>query len=181
MKKQYRYVLLFFCLSTFLSLSSLFATTVLDFTVQEQAFIKEHSAVRIGIDPNFMPFEFINDKHVHSGIAADILALVSQRTGLVFIYDPELNWAESMQLSREGKIDLLAAVGHTEEREQFLLYLKPYLQFQRAIVLQSTNDSIKNFTDLQGRQVAVQQDSSHEGFLRAYPDILLRPYPTVQE
>ena len=181
MSKQSRYVFILMCISILFTLSSLGAATALNLTAQEQAFIEEHSTVRVGIDPNFMPFEFINDKHVHSGIAADILALVSQRTGLVFIYDPNLSWAQSVQLSRQGEVELLAAVGHTEEREQFLLYLRPYLQFQRAIVVQSTNDSIKSFSDLRRRQVAVQQDSSHEGFLRAYPDILLRPYPTVEE
>jgi len=129
MSKQSRYVFILMCISILFTLSSLGAATALNLTAQEQAFIEEHSTVRVGIDPNFMPFEFINDKHVHSGIAADILALVSQRTGLVFIYDPNLSWAQSVQLSRQGEVELLAAVGHTEEREQFLLYLRPYLQF----------------------------------------------------
>ena len=168
------------CCFTFF-LSAAHASVTLQFTAQEQAFLSEHKEIRIGIDPKFVPFEFLNDAQVHSGIAAEVLALVAERTGLNFTYNPNLSWTETVQLTRDGSIDLLSAVGYTESRAQYLTYLRPYLQFQRAIVVQSTNTGITGFSDLRGRQVAVQHDSSHEGFLLEYPDISLRRYETVQE
>ncbi|WP_332447823.1 ATP-binding protein [Sphaerochaeta sp.] len=156
------------------------ASASLPLTEEEQAFIASHPTIRIGIDPKFVPFEFINAKGVHSGISADLLALLSERTGLVFTYDPNLDWTQTVQKARDREIDVLSAVGYTQARNQYLTFLEPYLQFQRAIVVKNTNTSITDFADLADRQVAVQQDSSHEGFLQAYPQIHPRLYATVE-
>ncbi len=160
---------------------SVMASDELVFTDEEQAFRTEHPVVWVGIDPKFVPFEFIDEQGIHQGIAADVLKLLSERTGLQFSYDPTLSWTQSMQRIRDRTLDMLGAVGYTEARTEFLTYLPPYLHFQRAIIVQANNTSIERFEDLEGRQVAVQEDSSHEGFLLSYPTIQLRRYPTVQE
>ena len=181
MAKPCRWSYPIICCFLLLSILSAHASTSLQFTEEEQQFLAAQHEIRIGIDPKFVPFEFIDDNQAHSGIAADVLSLVSERTGLRFVYDSSLGWTESVQLAREGSIDLLAAVGYTDARAEYLTYLEPYVQFQRAIVVQRLNSSIVGFSDLRGRQVAVQQDSSHEGFLLTYPDISLRRYTTVQD
>ena len=141
----------------------------LQFSADEARFLAAHPTIRIGIDPKFVPFEFISNEGKHGGITADVLSLVAERTGLTFIYDPSLSWTQTVQKTRERSIDLLAAVGYTQARAQYMTYLEPYLQFQRAIIVQKSNTSISSFEDLKHRQVAVQRDSSHEGFLLYYP------------
>lgn len=153
----------------------------LQFSAEEARFLAAHPTIRIGIDPKFVPFEFISNEGKHGGITADVLSLVAERTGLTFIYDPSLSWTQTVQKTRERSIDLLAAVGYTQARAQYMTYLEPYLQFQRAIIVQKSNTSISSFEDLKHRQVAVQRDSSHEGFLLYYPEIIMRQYDTVEE
>ncbi len=153
----------------------------LQFSVEEARFIALHPTIRIGIDPKFVPFEFISNEGRHGGITADVLAIIAERTGLSFSYDPSLSWTETVQKSRERSIDLLSAVGYTQARAQYMTYLKPYLHFQRAVIVQKSNTSITTFKDLEHRQVAVQRDSSHEGFLLYYPEIAMRQYDTVEE
>ncbi len=155
--------------------------TELQFSAEEARFIAMHPTIQIGIDPKFVPFEFISNEGKHGGITADVLAIIAERTGLSFSYDPSLSWTETVQKSRERSIDLLAAVGYTQARAQYMTYLKPYLHFQRAIIVQKSNTSITTFKDLEHRQVAVQRDSSHEGFLLSYPEITMRLYDTVEE
>ncbi|MDC7230809.1 MAG: transporter substrate-binding domain-containing protein [Sphaerochaetaceae bacterium] len=151
------------------------------FSKEEYQFIEEHQTVRLGIDPKFMPFEFLNEQGIHTGIAADLLSLISERTGLSFTYDPTLSWTETISQAREGTIEVLSAVGYTREREAYLSYLPAYIYFQRAIIVQKSNTSVTSFSDLLGRQVAVQRESSHEGFLTSYPSITHRLYDTVEE
>ncbi len=167
---------LFLCLTGGLS-----ANASLQLTEDEFRFLQEHPTVSLGVDPKFMPFEFLDEKGVHSGIASDLLALISERTGLHFSYDPSLSWSESVKKAEKGEIEVLAAVGYTAERAQYLLYLPPYLHYQRAIIVQKNNTSITSLKDLLGRQVAVQQESSHEGFLTSYPSITPRLYATVED
>ncbi len=151
------------------------------FTEAEKLFIDSHPDIRIGVDPLFIPFEFFSRDGTYSGIAADILSEISDITGLEFVSDPEMTWTEAVQASRQGDIDMLPAVGYTAARAEYLTYLKPYMQFQRSIVIHHSNTSISGLSDLKGRQVAVQKDSSHEGFLLEYPDIEIRTYHTVEE
>lgn len=179
-RSKYRYLILIvgilLCLANFV-----YADASLQLSREEYQFLEEHQTVRLGIDPKFMPFEFLDEQDIHTGIAADLLALISERTGLSFTYDPTLSWTETISQAREGSIDVLSAVGYTRDRAEYLTYLPAYIHFQRAIIVQKSNTSVTSFSDLLGRQVAVQRGSSHEDFLTAYPSITPRLYNTVEE
>ncbi|WP_319757865.1 ATP-binding protein [uncultured Sphaerochaeta sp.] len=179
-RSKYRYLILIVGILLCLD-NVVYADASLQLSREEYQFIEDHQTVRLGIDPKFMPFEFLDEQGIHTGIAADLLSLISERTGLSFTYDPTLSWTETISLAREGSIDVVSAVGYTREREEYLTYLPAYIHFQRAIIVQKSNTSVTSFSDLQGRQVAVQRGSSHEGFLTSYPSITPRLYDTVEE
>ena len=107
------------------------AESTITFTPEELTFMENHKEIRIGVDPKFVPFEFLNKQGEYSGIAADVLDIISSRTGLVFKNNPDLNWVETIEKAKEKSIDLLPIVGYSEERAQYLTFLKPYLHFQR--------------------------------------------------
>jgi signal transduction histidine kinase/CheY-like chemotaxis protein/HPt (histidine-containing phosphotransfer) domain-containing protein len=174
----------FFCLLSLLCLFPLQtanAATPFQLTDQEYTFIISNPQIRIGIDPEFVPFEFINNAGAYAGIASDVVALVSEITGLWFSPVLNLTWVEVVEKARRKEIDVLPAVGITDERLQYLQFTRPYITFQRTLVVKNTNTSINTFEDLFGRQVAVQTDSSHHGLLMEYPQIGIREYPTVEE
>lgn len=181
MRSQCRIKVCSFLMLFFVCSSILGAEAKLQFSAEELRFIAVHPQIQVGIDPKFTPFEFITSEGKHGGITADVLSLISERTGLTFTYNPSLSWTETIQKTRERSIDLLSAVGFTQARAQYMTYLEPYLHFQRAIIIQKSNSTITSLKDLEYRQVAVQRDSSHEGFLLYYPDITMRLYDTVEE
>lgn len=53
------------------------------------------------------------------GFTADLLALMSQRSGLKFSLVPTSSWAETLTLFQERKLDFLPSITPTEERHQF--------------------------------------------------------------
>src|SRR5690554_7696055 len=57
---------------------------VVELTETEKTFIKNHPAIKVGVDPAFVPFEFFDENNEYKGIAADYLNLISKRTGLQF-------------------------------------------------------------------------------------------------
>ena len=153
----------------------------LHFTQEEIQFIADHPTIRFGVDPSFVPFEFVNDAGEHHGISSDIITYIEEQTGLDFELQQNLSWQEVTEKAKIREIDVLPAVGKTDERESYLLFSNPYITFQRVAIVKSTNQSIKTFKDLFGRQVAVQANSSHYGYLKNYPQITLRTYDTVEE
>ena len=79
-----------------------------------------------------------------------------------------------------GEVDLLPAIGKTEEREEHFLFSEPYYYFQRVIVTRDTDTGISGINDLEGLTVAVQRNSSHHSYLLSYPDINLSLYDSVE-
>jgi two-component system sensor histidine kinase/response regulator len=156
------------------------AESSINLTEEELAFIKEHPVITLGVDPEFVPFEFINEDDIYKGITADYLALISERTGLKFKAAPGLTWPEAYDMALSGNVDALPAVGRTKEREEHFLFSEPYYYYKRVIVTRDSDTQISGIDDLEGYFVAVQRNSSHHSYLLSYPDIDLSLYDSVE-
>jgi len=152
----------------------------LELTAEERAFMEAHPVIYIGVDPGFVPYEFIDEDGVYKGIAADYLDYISKKTGLIFKLVEGLSWTEVYNKALAGEIDMLPAIGKTSEREKYFLFSKPYYNFQRVIAVQDTNTGISGIDDLYGLTVAVQRNSSHHSYLLSYPDIHLSLYDSAE-
>ncbi|MBP7175641.1 MAG: transporter substrate-binding domain-containing protein [Thermoclostridium sp.] len=149
-------------------------------TDEELAFLSEHPVITLGVDPQFIPFEFIDESGEYKGIATDYLALITQRTGIRFQVTQGLTWPEVYDKALLGDIDVLPAISKTAEREQHFLFSEPYYYFKRVIVIRDTDKGISTMEDLDGQTVAVQRNSSHHSYLLSYPRINLSLYDSVE-
>lgn len=150
-------------------------------SAEETAWVKEHRKILLGVDPEFAPFEFIDDKGEYRGIVSEYLRILEKRLGLGFEVVPGLSWKEAVGQARKGKIDMLPCVGKNAERQEFLLFSKPYLNFQRVIITRADTPFISSMEDIEGMTVAVQKESSHEGYLKESTVVQAIPYPTLQK
>jgi len=124
------------------------ADNVISWTADELAFMEDHPVIRLGVDPGFVPFEFIDDDGEYKGITADYLALISEKTGIQFEVVQGLTWPEAYDMALAGDIDALPAIGKADEREEHFLFSEPYYYFKRVIVTQDTDTSISGMDDL---------------------------------
>ncbi len=152
----------------------------INWTEGELIFIKEHPVIKLGVDPKFIPFEFIDEDGKHTGIAADYLSLVSAKTGLKFEIQEGLTWPEAYDMALERQLDALPAIGKTPERQECFLFSEPYYYFKRVIATRDTDTHISDIGDLEGLTVAVQRNSSHHSYLLDYKDINLSLYDSVE-
>lgn len=155
-------------------------TPAIVLTPEEEAFIKAHPEIRLGVDPKFVPFEFIDTDGEYKGITADYIDLLSKATGLKMTVVKGLSWTEAYDKALRRDIDVLPAVGITPEREASFLFSEPYYHFKRVIVIRNSNTDIKSIEDLFGKTVAVQKYSSHHSYLLLYPKINVSLYDSVE-
>jgi polar amino acid transport system substrate-binding protein/two-component system sensor histidine kinase EvgS len=113
-------------------------------------------------------------------MSADFLHLVTQKTGLKFEQVMHKNWSESVQAVKNREVDLLPCIGYSADRQRFLSYSDPYLRFARVIVT-LMDSTVRDLSALDGRQVAIQADSSHHAFLIEHTTIQPRLYETFEE
>lgn len=156
------------------------ASEKIPLTDEEQNFIEAHPVIRLGVDPSFVPFEFIDENGEYQGMTADYLALISEKTGLKFEIADFETWPEAYEMALKREVDALPAIGKTEERERHFLLSEPYYYFRRVIVTRDTDTDISDMDDLDGMTVAVQRNSSHHSYLLSFPNINLSLYDSVE-
>ena len=137
----------------------------LDLTKEELAWIRQHPQIRIGVDPEFSPFEFISQNSGYQGMAADYVKLISRSLGITFKTVQRFSWQAVMRQAKLGHIDLLPCVGISKERKRQFIYSKPYLIFPRVIITQ-VGSSLNSMADLTNKRIAVQKNSSHHAFVK---------------
>lgn len=150
-------------------------------TPEEQLWITAHPSIRVGIDPEFAPFEFIDKNGQVSGFTSDYLRILSQRLGLNLEVVPGLSWQQVTAMAEQGKIDVLPAIGFTSERARFLTYTVPYVGFYRMIFCRTDTPFIAGPADLGNFKVAVQANSSHAGWIHDNTDLSPQLYNSLEE
>lgn len=153
----------------------------LELTESEQAFLGEHPVIRVGVDPEFHPFEFIDEDGNYKGIAADYLRLLEERLGVRFEVRRALSWPEVIEAVRRKELDLLPAVGRTQQRVEFLSYSQPYVGFHRVMITRTDMPFLSGIEDLEELKVAVQRSSSHDGYLSENTQLNLLRFPTLDQ
>ncbi len=127
----------------------------LNLTVAESAWLRTHQVIRLGVDPDYPPFEFINQNKAYSGIAADYIALLSQRLGVTMKVVPGLTWAQVISGVKKKKLDMLPVVSPTTERKHFLNFSKIYLKFEHVYITRKDSPQFTKLTEFDGKTIAV--------------------------
>jgi len=138
--------------------------TEITLTDKEREWIKNHPHIRLGVDPEYAPFEYIEQQQ-YKGIAADYIKLLNQRLSLNMEVTKNLNWSEAIRGIKSQTIDALPVVSITPLRSKFLAFSKPYLNFHRVIVTRDDIPFVSGLNDLQNLRVSAQPNTSHHEFL----------------
>lgn len=150
-------------------------------TADERAWLQQHPDIRIAYDPEFYPFEFQAENGTYQGIAADYIHLLNQDFGIPLRVEDKLDRKAALAAVQRHEVDVLPCIGYTKKRAESLLFSIPYVTYQRVILTRSDMPFIAGPADIETLRVGVQQDTSHEAFLRENSTIQTIGFPSVQE
>lgn len=139
---------------------------LLSLTAAEKKFIEEHPLLTIGVDPNYPPIEFIDKQNNLKGVTADLLNLLTLRTGLQFDHTGSSSWAENMKLMKEGKVDVFSYIVATPERKRHLLFTKPYNQSTRMIFARKDEPFLTDLNKIAEKKVCVIEGYATVDYLK---------------
>jgi polar amino acid transport system substrate-binding protein len=146
----------------------------LNLTQQEKIWLKNHKILRIAVDPDFTPYEFINRAKQYQGISADFMQLIARKLNVTFEKVDSLSWEESVAMAAKRQVDILPLANPTAERESFLDFTSPYLVSQRHIITRRNQSGIQTVDDLSGRILALPEGYSIVSIVRQkYPDAMV--------
>ena len=113
----------------------------------------------VGLDDNFPPMGFRDEKNELVGFDIDMARAAAERAGLKVEFKP-IDWsAKEAELSGKRVDALWNGLTITEERKQSIAFTAPYMENHQIIVVPA-NSEIKTKADLAGKVVGAQEGSS---------------------
>ncbi|NBA97711.1 EAL domain-containing protein [Pseudomonas sp. R5(2019)] len=164
-----------------LSLLAWTATThALSLTDEEHAWLAAHPELRLGVNASWPPFEYRDVEGRYQGLAADYMALIRERLGVNLKPIEPISWTAALEEARNARLDLLPGIMSTPERQNFLSFTRPYLDFPIVILAHKGGHQPHNLKDLYGLKVAVVENYAPHELLRTHhPDLNLVALPNV--
>jgi signal transduction histidine kinase len=138
------------------------------FTVNASA----SSATVFCVDPNWSPFEIIDEAGQHVGIAADLLSLVAQRTGVPMRLLKTSDWPESLEASKSGRCQFISLLNQTPERDKWLIFTQPILTDEFILITREDHPFIVDLASMDGQTMSLPKGTSIEERVRKdYPQL----------
>ena len=146
-------------------------------TADEREWLSLHRDIRMGVDHNYAPYSFVDEKGRYNGISADFVKKISARLGINMEMVPGLSWAELLDGVKNRTVDVVTTVRKTPEREPVMNFSQDYIPTPLVIVTRTDYDDVKNRSDIAGKKVAfVKNYSSSQKIVEQYPSA--EPYWT---
>jgi len=150
----------------------LLAQHELSLTDDEKEWIKNHDTIFFGYDPDWKPYEFINDKGEHDGIIRPIMDIIRERSGLNLEPLPGQDWTSSVESLRSGDLEVLPALAITDDRLKFMDFTSSYVSFPFVIINSKNGQFIGGIDDLENLTIALPKGYMiTENIERDYPDL----------
>lgn len=149
-------------------------------TAQEKNWLRAHPIIRIAPDPDFPPIESFDSHGNYIGIAAEYVSLLEKKLGIHFEIVHLRNWDEALQQARTHGVDMFAAAASTPQREQYMNFTTPHLEFPGVILVRNQGEQKLKLRDLHGLRVAIVSNYVWQDLIsREHPEIHLEPVPDL--
>jgi two-component system sensor histidine kinase EvgS len=143
----------------------------LHLSATEQQWIKDHPQVDVLANDLYSPFSFFDASGRLRGMAADLLEMISHRTGLEFRASKISSVEAMISRTEYDTPSLITALTHSTRREERLRFSRPYIVNPFVLItrVQFANGGLNT---LKGQRVAIIKHSAAANWLkREWPEI----------
>ena len=125
----------------------------------------KNKKVVVGLDDKFPPFGFRDDDGNIVGFDVDLAKETMRRLGREVEFKP-IEWDNKEEELRSGNIDMIwNGLEVTDEREEYMLFSKPYMYSGFIIFVRHSQDEINTKSALAGLTLGIQSDSTAEMYV----------------
>src|SRR5215510_7346595 len=154
--------------------------TEIELTWREKAWLARHQNIRVAAENNYAPYEFKDSDGRFTGIIADYLEIIRHKVRANFQVSQLRDFTTVEDKLRKRELDVILALAPSADREQFLIFTKPYLHYVNVIVTRDNYGFVSSLRDFQENRVAVVEGhSSKQLAARVYPNYNVASYPDL--
>ncbi|AWI74362.1 hypothetical protein CEW83_03270 [Parazoarcus communis] len=152
--------LLFLALSGFAVADDSTADPARALSSADAAWLAAHPVIRLGIDPNYGPYSFLDEQGRAQGVVPDFLGHIEKKLGVRFSLKTHLDWPGLMAALKQGQIDAIATMVKLPEREADFVFSRIYLPTPLVIMTRNDEPRLKSVEALENLRVALVRDYS---------------------
>lgn len=145
----------------------------LNLSAQERKWLAAHPTIRVGIDRDFAPYEWIDENGEYVGMIAEHLHLLESKLGVKFEIIKHKTWRQILDMAKHAELDMIAAAVQTPDRQQYLDFSPPYVSTPAVIIADDRLGYVGTLRLLAGRKVAVVN-----GYF--IQEVLAREHPNIE-
>ena len=139
---------------------------------EQRAYLKQLGPITVCPDPDWVPFELVDDHGHFTGIAADLLDLLADRLDISFTLVIPEDWDDALERSRSGEVLILPFLNQTPERSEWLLFTQPLLSDPNVFITREEHPFITDVTALGSATIIFPSGTSMEERVRQdFPDL----------
>ena len=154
----------------------------IELTRAEREYLENLGELRICVDPDWVPYEWIDGDGVYRGIAAELVDLMGKRLNIEINLVRTKDWKESIETIKAGKAHLLAFLNQTPERDEWLVFTEPYFTDPNVFITREDHGFIVDPERLSGETIVFPAGTSMEERIRSrYPSLAVLTVETEGE
>ena len=142
----------------------------MQFTKKQKEYLKDKKELFLCIDPNWMPFEKINEDGKHIGLSSDYFNIFRKELGIPITLVKTDSWTQTLEYLKTRKCDILSLGMNTKDRREFLNFSSAYITTPLVLTTKPGITFIDDLTNLENKKIGIVKDYSFEKVLKEkYP------------
>lgn len=148
----------------------------------EQQYLDKVKQIRLCTDPDWLPYEGIDEQGEFIGIMADFHQLWADKIKKPVVLVPTSSWSEALRFIEQGHCDLLSSAQHIQSRSDYLDVSQPFISYPLAIATQPTQAFILNLTQIKDKKIVmVKGYAAIDMVKQAYPTVKITPVKNAKQ
>ena len=149
--------------------------------IEEEDYLNKKNQFTMCVDPDWEPFEILDKKGQHIGIAADIIKLISTKLGIEIKVIPTKSWEESVEFSKTRKCDIMSFLNQTPQRETWLNFTEPIFNDPNVIIGRAEDKRIDDLSKIKASIAIPKETAMYERFQKDFPNLVIIPVNSEDE
>ena len=164
-----------------ISFESNIETDKIILTEEEKTWLQDHKVIRVGVEKDWAPYDFIDEDGNYQGIAKDYLEYISKELGIKFEYYPD-EWSNLLRKIEDKKVDLLPALYYAKSRSKYIEFSQSYMKIPEYLYTHKETSKVDGLSALNGKKISVVSGYTIVEWLKKnHPKIKLIEKPNILE
>jgi len=152
--------------------SGLTRQATISLTPEEKQWLEQHPNIRMGVDSNRPPLEWIDNNGHYQGLAADYIRLISERIGVSVQPISGPTWKASVDGLKNDTVDIVPLLDITSEREEYANFSQSIFESPVVIARMKDAELISSLSSMKKGNVGVIDHYMFQSYIEEnFPDL----------